>query len=79
MKPKRTKERTIAEIIDKVSTWRKLNKGIMVKNEKTQEMQLLKLNLEEAAQKVNISKKSLDDYLLQLRFGKKFGFNFDEN
>jgi hypothetical protein len=35
MKPKRTKERTIAEIIDKVSTWRKLNKGIMVKNEKT--------------------------------------------
>jgi hypothetical protein len=37
------------------------------------------LNLEEAAQKVNISKKSLDDYLLQLRFGKKFGFNFDEN
>ncbi len=64
MKPKRTKERTIAEIIDKVSTWRKFYKGIMVKNEKTQEMQLLKLNLEEAAQKVNISKKSLDDYLL---------------
>ena len=64
MKPKRTKERTIAEIIDKVSIWRKLYKGILVKNEKTQEMQLLKLNLEEAAQKVNISKKSLDDYLL---------------
>jgi hypothetical protein len=35
MKPKRTKERTIAEIIDKVSTWRKFYKGIMVKNEKT--------------------------------------------
>ncbi len=64
MKPKRTKERTIAEIIDKVSTWRKFYKGIMVKNEKTQETQLFKLNLEEAAQKVNISKKSLDDYLL---------------
>lgn len=26
-----------------------------------------------------MSKKSLDDYLLQLRFGKKFGFNFEAN
>jgi hypothetical protein len=23
-----------------------------------------------------VSKKSLDDYLLQLRFGKKYGFDF---
>ena len=26
-----------------------------------------------------MSKKSLDDYLLQLRFGKKYGFNFQEH
>jgi|TARA_B110000285_G_C15067210_1_gene585825 hypothetical protein len=26
-----------------------------------------------------VSKKSLDDYLLQLRFGKKFGFDFEKN
>ena len=25
---------------------------------------------------MKVSKKSLDDYLLQLRFGKKFGFDF---
>lgn len=35
------------------------------------------MSLEEAAQKVKISKKSLDDYLMQLRSAKKFGFNFD--
>ena len=29
--------------------------------------------------KVKVSKKSLDDYLLQLRFGKKFGFDFAKN
>lgn len=38
-----------------------------------------KLTLEEAATRVGISKKSLDDYLLQLRFGRKFGFNFQEH
>ena len=26
-----------------------------------------------------MSKKSLDDYLLQLRFGKKFGFDFQKH
>jgi hypothetical protein len=28
---------------------------------------------------VGVSKKSLDDYLLQLRFGKKFGFDFEHH
>jgi hypothetical protein len=28
---------------------------------------------------VGVSKKSLDDYLLQLRFGKKFNFDFEKN
>jgi hypothetical protein len=37
------------------------------------------MTLEEAAKQVDISKKSLDDYLLQLRFGRKFGFNFEEH
>ena len=36
-------------------------------------------SLEEAAVKVQISKKSLDDYLLQIRYGKKFGFDFEKN
>lgn len=38
-----------------------------------------KLSLEDAAKKVGISKKSLDDYFLQLKNGKKNGFNFNEH
>ena len=37
------------------------------------------MSLEEAATKVKISKKSLDDYLMQLRSAKKFGFDFDQH
>ena len=42
-------------------------------------MQHEKLSLEEAARKVGISKKSLDDYLFQIRLGFSFGFNFNEH
>ena len=35
--------------------------------------------MEQAAIKVNISKKSLDDYLFQIRFGHRFKFNFNEH
>jgi hypothetical protein len=38
-----------------------------------------KYSLEEAAKKVGISKKSLDDYLFQIRFGNRYGFNFNEH
>ena len=78
-KQKRTKERTISDIIEKVSTWRKLYNGIMVPNEETDQEELKRWSLEDAATKVGVSKKSLDDYLLQLRFGKKFGFDFEAN
>ena len=37
------------------------------------------MSLEDAALKVGISKKSLDDYLMQLRSAKKFGFDFEGN
>eukprot|EP00356_Strombidium_inclinatum_P008817 CAMPEP_0170479772 /NCGR_PEP_ID=MMETSP0208-20121228/876_1 /TAXON_ID=197538 /ORGANISM="Strombidium inclinatum, Strain S3" /LENGTH=248 /DNA_ID=CAMNT_0010752225 /DNA_START=947 /DNA_END=1693 /DNA_ORIENTATION=- len=76
---KRTKERTITEIIEKVSTWRKLYNGVMIPNKQTNEVQLQRWSLEDAAKKVDVSKKSLDDYLLQLRFGKKFGFDFEKH
>jgi hypothetical protein len=39
----------------------------------------MKYSLEDAAGKVNISKKSLDDYLFQIRFGHRFKFNFNEH
>ena len=62
-----------------MSTWRKLYNGVMIPNKETKEVQLQRWSLEDAAKKVNVSKKSLDDYLLQLRFGKKFGFDFEKN
>ena len=77
---KRTKERTIADIIEKVSNWRKLYNGVLVPSDNPdKEGELQRWSLEEAAGKVGVSKKSLDDYLLQLRFGKKFGFDFEIN
>ena len=70
---KRTKERSIEEIIQKVSLWRRLYNGVL------KDGNLVRYSLEDAAQKVGVSKKSLDDYLLQLRFGKKYGFDFSKH
>jgi hypothetical protein len=53
--------------------------GVMAVDELHEKPFLQRYSLEESASKVGVSKKSLDDYLLQLRFGKKFGFDFDSN
>ena len=58
----RNKERSIRYIIEKVSQWRKLYNGYMDENHV-----LKRMSLEDAATKVGVSKKSLDDYLSQLR------------
>jgi len=71
-KNKRTKERKIGEIVRKVSEWRKLYTGTMEYNGKKE-----KHSLDEAADIVGIAKKTLDDYLLQIRAGKKYGFDFN--
>lgn len=70
----RATERKIEDIIEAVTLWRKLYNGI-----KDSHGNLYRYSLEDAARKVGMSKKSLDDYLLQLRFGKKFGFDFEQN
>lgn len=69
----RIKERTIQEVIEKVSKWRLFYRGCTINGV------YIKLTLEEAAQRVKISKKSLDDYLMQLRSAKKFGFDFESH
>ena len=56
--------------MNKISLWRKLHNGVTVDGK------ILAYSLQEAAAKVGVTKKSLDDYLLQLRFGQKYGFNF---
>ncbi len=67
------RERKIGYIIEKVYAWRKLYNGF--KDEKNN---FIKYSLDNAANEVGVSKKSLDDYLLQIRLGRKYGFNFDE-
>lgn len=59
----RIKERNIGEILDKVLTWRKYYNGYT--DPKTGE--LIKMSLDEVAEKVGVPKKSLDDYLMQVR------------
>ena len=56
-----------------MSLWRRLYNGVL------REGNLVRYSLEDAATKVNVSKKSLDDYLLQLRFGKKYSFDFQKH
>lgn len=72
----RLKERNLQEIVDAVTEWRRLYGGVWEKDKKGRPV-LKHYNLYEAAEKVGLSKKSLDDYLLQLRYGRKFGFDFE--
>ena len=63
---RREKERVIGAVILKVMEWHRLyiQEGI---------------TLEKGATMVGISKKSLDDYFLQLRIAQANGFNFNEH
>ena len=77
-KSKRAKERKIGYIIKKVFMWKTLYNGIYSEDEKGNKIKI-KYTLEQAANKAGISKKSLDDYLIQLRNGRNLGFNFNEH
>ena len=68
----KTKERTVAYVIQKVTQWRRLYNGYYDKDFNHQ-----RLSLEDAADQVGVSKKSLDDYLAQLRSGRQCGYNFN--
>ena len=60
---KRTKERSLEDIVEKVAKWRELYAGVIeVYNDGTENF--IEYTLEDAAKIVGISKKSLDDYLL---------------
>ncbi|EAR87186.1 hypothetical protein TTHERM_00363200 (macronuclear) [Tetrahymena thermophila SB210] len=73
-KNNRVKERKIGEVVEKVALWRRFYTGFYDENGK-----FINMPLDNAALKVGISKKTLDDYLLQIRCGKKYGFNFNKN
>jgi len=73
-KSKRLKERKINFIVEKVFLWRLLYNGF-----EDEKGKFIKLTLEEAAEKVKLSKKTLDDYLIQIRNGNLFNFNYNEH
>lgn len=56
---RRTKERKIEDVLQKVALWRQLYEGFQ-----DNQGHFHKLSLEESASKLEISKKTLDDYLL---------------
>lgn len=62
-------------MIQKVREWRNLHEV----GKQDQNGQIVKVNLEVAAAIVGISRKTLDDYHLQLRRAEKIGFNFTQN
>lgn len=70
----RGKERSIGYVIEKVTRWRKLYNGYY-----DDSFNHFRMSLEQAAECVGVSKKSLDDYLAQLRAGRQFGFDFNTN
>ena len=72
---RRTKERKIGEVILAVKKWREL----YTTGQLNDQGQYQEVSLDNAAKQVKISKKSLDDYFLQLKNGQKNGFNFNEH
>ena len=73
-KTSKQKEKKIGEVVEKVALWRRFYTGFY--DEKGEYVQK---PLEQAATEVGVAKKTLDDYLLQIRCGKKYGFNFNAN
>ena len=66
--------RTIGEVVKIVYAQRKFFNGYY-----NDEGENIKFNLDAASKKVNIKRKTLDDYLKQLRKGREKGFDFNKN
>ena len=71
-KTKRIRERYITEAVQAVAVWRRLHTGVISEDGTT----LIQYTLRNAALKVGISKKTLDDYLRLITLGHQYGFQF---
>ena len=60
-------------MIQKVGLWRQLHNGVLVKGK------MVRYSLGDAAIKVGVKKKTLDDYLRYLRLARIYGFSFNEH
>ena len=68
------KDRKIKYIVKKVFEWRKRINGFYDENGK-----FVKDSLKEAADKVGLSKKSLDEYLTRIKTAREFEYDFNKN
>lgn len=73
-KTKRIRERQISEVVKAVAIWRRLYTGVSTTH--GDETLLIRYSLTDAAQKVGISRKTLDEYLHLINMGRKYGFKF---
>jgi len=65
----KSRERTVGEVLELVKRWRDLH----IHGDITSKQ---RLNLQDAAKAIGVSKKSLDDYYCQLRLGEFYNFDF---
>ena len=72
-KTKRSKERTIKDVKNKVDHWKCLCKKLK------EEQPSCKKISERASLMVGIPKKSLDDYMHQIKLGESFNFDFEKH
>lgn len=70
----RSRERTVGEAIGLVKKWRNLHLNCTKPNNNKK-----KINLQEAAKMLAVSKKSLDDYYCQLRLAELYQFDFGQH
>jgi hypothetical protein len=66
---RKTKERTIGEVLTSVRKWKELSSMTYDSGKKVH-------NLESAARIVGIQKKTLDDYNYQIQLGESYSFDF---
>jgi hypothetical protein len=74
-KPSRKNERTIRDTLFLVCLWRKMYNGIT----DHKNGHVVRFTYIDAANKLGIKKKSLDDYLGQIKQGYKLNFDFKAN
>ena len=70
---KRPKERHILDVLNMVKEWRRLYDGYYQENGN-----FFQVPLDTAAQIVGVSKKTLEDYLYQIKSANKYGFDFEK-
>ena len=73
---KKKKERIIGQVIERVTKWRGIQQEYKSRRQEEPNSHEERQTLEDAAKAVGIAKKSLDDYLLMIRFGRRYGFDF---